>query len=261
MKYLLLLSVFCLSALGASAQQDNSYASLQLRLSNNKNIAIDIDGKFINKQTTSLILDGLNPGTHEITVYSVNDRGTRTKRIYTGHLRFAGNMRYEGFVDVRSRILNLASHPLEEENQPQVNQNSVPVQAEPVPENTTPQEPQSEDVTQPAEGSFPHGKGNTSSSQAQHDFSRKSMDDLKKRVDKKLTDTDKEKLMKSAVEGQDIYTSQVREMLNWLMFESSRLDFAKWAYSYVKDTGNYSQLANVFTESDSKKDFAKSINR
>lgn len=264
MKNLLFLPVFYFAFFSASAQAEN-VASLQLRLSNDRNIAIDIDGQFINRQTTSLTLDGLSAGRHKITVFSVNARGNRAKRIYTGHLRFNANTRYEGFVDVRSRILNLAAHPVVVANQAEQNQNNVPEVPSPAPANITPQqstEPsQMDEELQPAVGSFPKGRSGMNTQQAQHAFSRTSMDNLKKAIAKNQTDTDKEKLLKASVEGQDIYTSQVREMLDWLMFESSKLDFAKWAYSYVKDTENYNALTDVFSESTSKKDFAQFINR
>lgn len=262
MKPLFLFIFFCLLGLNSSAQQA-SYSSLQLRLSNNKNIAIDIDGKFINRQTTSLTLDGLNSGTHKITVYAVNERGNRMKRIYTGHLRFSGSTRYEGFVDTRNRILNLAAHPLQSPTPLENNENgptNTPLQQPTNQATTPPQEPTSQnDDDMPAVGSFPQGRGNVG--QAHMDFSGAKMQQLKQTVTQKQTDTEKLKLLKNAVEGEDIYTAQVKEMLSWLDFESSRLDFAQWAYSYVRDSGNYAKLAEQFHQKSNKQAFLKSIDR
>jgi hypothetical protein len=42
-------------------------------------------------------------------------------------------------------------------------------------------------------------------------------------------------------------------MLDWLTFEGSRLEFAKWAYTRVSDRTNYGQLKTKFSFLSSKK--------
>jgi hypothetical protein len=44
-----------------------------------------------------------------------------------------------------------------------------------------------------------------------------------------------------------LLTSQVKEIMLLFTFEQTRLDFAKFAYVYKYDTGNYYQVNDAFT--------------
>jgi hypothetical protein len=85
------------------------------------------------------------------------------------------------------------------------------------------------------------------------------MEDLRSRVAARITDSDKEKLMKTALDGRTVTTDQVRDMLGWLSFDDTKLDFAKWAYSSVSDRQNYWKLEDAFSFSATKDEFNKSI--
>ncbi len=85
------------------------------------------------------------------------------------------------------------------------------------------------------------------------------LNDLKNRADDRITDTEKLKLMKSVLEQRAYYSVQVRTMMDWLAFESSKLDFAKWSYERALDKQDYWKLEDVFTFSSSKDEFNQYI--
>ena len=95
--------------------------------------------------------------------------------------------------------------------------------------------------------------------EAQHVCSESDVNDLKARVNDRVTDIEKMKLMKSVLDSRNVNSTQVREMMSWLAFESSRLDFAKWAYSRAVDKQDYWKLEDAFTFSSSKDEFNEYI--
>jgi hypothetical protein len=108
-------------------------------------------------------------------------------------------------------------------------------------------------------GSYPRGRDDNGTLNNGSTFSQRDMEDLRSRVTSRITDSDKEKLMKTALDGRSPSTSQVREMLGWLSFDDTKLDFAKWAYSSVADRQNYWKLEDAFSFCATKDDFNKYI--
>jgi hypothetical protein len=84
---------------------------------------------------------------------------------------------------------------------------------------------------------------------------------LRSLVKDRVTDTDKEALLKKELEDRGLRTAQVRDMLGWLSFETTRLDFAKWAYNQVIDRDIYRHLEDVFSFDGSKEEFRKLARR
>ena len=80
-------------------------------------------------------------------------------------------------------------------------------------------------------------------------------------VQARTTDPDKGMLLERELDGKVLRTAQVREILGWLSFESTRLGFAKWAYGKVSDPEQYRTLEDVFVFSSSKEEFREAINR
>lgn len=75
---------------------------------------------------------------------------------------------------------------------------------------------------------------------------------LRKSVSEKITDTDKQKLMQQYLNSKKMSSSQVGEMLDWLTFEGSKLEFAKWCFQNVTDPNNYLLLKSKFSFTSSK---------
>ncbi len=84
-------------------------------------------------------------------------------------------------------------------------------------------------------------------------LSANEMNQLSLAVKERITDTDKQKLMQQDLENKIMSTAQISIMLDWLTFEGSRLEFAKWAYPRVSDRTNYGQLKAKFSFLSSKK--------
>jgi hypothetical protein len=86
------------------------------------------------------------------------------------------------------------------------------------------------------------------------------MDKLQVKVNNKITDTDKQKLLETLLAKQTVSTAQVSTIMGWLNFESSRVAFAKWAYSIVVDKRNYQSLGKQFTYQSSRDELNSYIN-
>ena len=240
---------------------DQNYSLLKLSLSDHSTIAVSLDGRYINQRTMSLTLDGIEPGTHRVTVYRVN-WGWPPRRIFTGTLNIEPNTENYGVVDVRRRMLSLKTihlnnpyqepAPLPKDDQPAIGNNDQ--------RNDNQGNASDNSGIQPGFGSFPKGRpGVTQSTRELQVLSPSDMNDLQTRVEKLKTDTDKESLMKTVLEKRGVNTTQVRAMLSWFTFESTRLDFAKWAYSHTSDRQNYWKLTDVFEYSSSKDELNKMI--
>ena len=255
---------------------------LKLRLSDRTPIAVNVDGRYINRQTTSLTLDGLRPGLHRVEVYSTDGYRSRPMRIYTGNIRLEAGTVNIAMVDVYRRALRMRIRPMDEqkdrayadnssrgsvddnsdyddrdahENYPQNDRNNDNGREE-----DSDNENHNDRSTDEGYGSYPYGRNKDNHvNNAGNILTQRDMDGLHTRVSKRITDSDKESLMKSELESRSAYTDQVREMLRWFSFESTRLEFAKWAYSHVADQQNYRKLEDAFDFNASKKEFNDSI--
>lgn len=71
------------------------------------------------------------------------------------------------------------------------------------------------------------------------------------------TDTKKLELLKKELQAKKYTKEQLVAMFDWLSFESSRLDLAKWSYSRIIDKENYIYVADLFEYESTKEDFNK----
>lgn len=70
---------------------------------------------------------------------------------------------------------------------------------------------------------------------------------LKSSVESKSFEDSKLSTMKSAAKNKCLTATQVKDLMMLLTFEESRLDFAKFAYDYTYDQGNYYVVNDAFT--------------
>ncbi len=271
MKRMLTLTMVLMAiSLVAFAQRDE-IATLQLRLSDGGYIAVKLDGRYIARNTTRLTLDGIQPGLHRVSVYRDFGRATRPRRLFTATLRLRPNTFNDGVVQVRRRSLQLRTVSTNDEvfrgnfQDGFRDQMRAPDERYQGPGDDRYDRRPSEnpdynpDGDRQGYGSYPHGRRDRDNPYTTRIFNDRDMDDLRKRVADRMMDDDKEKLMENVVRDRGVSTAQVRQMLGWLTFESTKLTFAKWAYPFVTDRRNYWKLEDAFTFESSKTEFSNAI--
>jgi Domain of unknown function (DUF4476) len=237
MRQLLVLLFAGASFIGADAQ-----SMLKVRLSDGSPINVAVDYRYFNKKGTSITVGDLPPGRHFVQIYfaSENRRGRRYEEVI-----------YEGKVKTHvGGIILLTYDP--ETRQVQMDEQDMDAYM-----NGQPQ--QGQEAQQPAQNDMPAndgGNGNYGSNENTAPGASPAptgtledarIDNLKTRVAAKSTDTEKMKELKDAL-GNDTYTTyQVGSMMDWFSFESTKVDFAKWAYAKTVDKDYFTDLESKLT--------------
>jgi len=268
MKKILTTLVFLLAGISFAMAMPGPRSMLRLRLSTGGQIMVTIDDRVYDKHAPSLTIGDLPPGRHRIKVYEYrpyrNSKGGRAELVYTSTIKVKPNMFAYGTVDVADGTLRLFSRDLDDyyahrdeydrdyygSDRPPYNDNG---------DNGYNNNNGYNDNTPGGQYNDNNGynddRGNDNGGYNRNMLSSRDMDDLRARVNDRITDTDKEKLMKSVLDNRSYTTDQVRAMMGWLSFESTKLDFAKWAYDHVSDRRNFWKLESEFSFSSSKDEF------
>ncbi|HOZ81515.1 MAG TPA: DUF4476 domain-containing protein [Bacteroidia bacterium] len=90
---------------------------------------------------------------------------------------------------------------------------------------------------------------------APQDFS-----ELKQSISSKSFEDSKMTIAKQVLRNNCLFTSQVKDLMGLFTFEESKLDFAKYAYDYTYDIGNYFKVNDMFTFESSIDDLNNYIN-
>jgi hypothetical protein len=71
--------------------------------------------------------------------------------------------------------------------------------------------------------------------------------DLKNTISSKTFEDSKMTIAKQVLQNNCPLTSQVKDLMGLFTFEGTKLDFAKYAYDYTYDVGNYYKVNDQFT--------------
>lgn len=74
-----------------------------------------------------------------------------------------------------------------------------------------------------------------------------SFSELKQSISSKTFEDSKMTIAKQVLRDRCLIASQIKEICQLFTFEENKLDFAKFAYGYVYDKGNYFKINDVFT--------------
>ena len=69
----------------------------------------------------------------------------------------------------------------------------------------------------------------------------------KQSIEAKSFDSSRLTLAKQIIKNNRLQSSQIREIMELMTFESSKLEVAKYAWNRVRDKGNYYKLNDAFT--------------
>jgi len=226
----------------------NNPGVLRVRLADNYPITLALDGRYFEKHGTRLTIGDLPPGRHYIKIYTYTATGngkSRAHLVYEGKIKVLAN-------DVTNLIYNSTTGDIhlfagndDDYNEPEENvMRNRKMEPDMAAGNTTstPAAPDTMRKVIPADVTKPNLPAITA-------------DALNKagiKINKLVTDTDKLKELQSIMLKKAFTTNQLQLMLTWLSFETSRVEFAKWAFEHTLDKENYSQIAEHFKYQDSK---------
>jgi len=238
MKHLTLLSLLLAAVISCASAQ----SMLKVRRADNERLNVAVDGRYFNKTGTSVTVGDLPPGRHRFTIYAAQQdrRGRgREEAVYSGKI-----VTIPGYVTIVTYDPNSGEVTSQDQdiesfrrnmpsagdgagaygrNAPQVNNNGNDYG------NDNKYIDQSTPVASPvAAGTLTDSKIN----------------DLKAKVGEKKTDTEKWNMLKEELKNETETTDQVAAIMDWFNFESTKVDFAKWAYPNTVDKENFPNLEN-----------------
>ncbi|HXS37513.1 MAG TPA: DUF4476 domain-containing protein [Flavipsychrobacter sp.] len=241
MKKLFLLIIMVLGAVPELFAQ----GLVRVSLSDNSPVMIAVDGRYYKKHGRSVTVGDLPEGKHRIKIYAYSSSGRRgggnADLVYEGKIHVEDGVLLDCVADVQSGDITISKG---DPNTYAYNTAPPP----PPPVNST-----GNDVYSNGNNSQPANYPGT--------ISQSEVNRLQKKVNDKLTDTDKLKLMKSSLNTKSLSTEQVSVMMTWLNFEASKVDFAKFAYGQTVDPQNYSSLENSFSYNSSKQELENYIQK
>lgn len=92
-----------------------------------------------------------------------------------------------------------------------------------------------------------NGNGNGYGNNYMPSMSAQQFDQLKYAIGSKSFDSSKLQVAKQAIGSNYLSAAQVKELMELMTFESTRLELAKYAYSHTVDKQNYYLVNNAFT--------------
>lgn len=285
MKKIITTLVVLIAVISSAMAMPGGSSMLRLRLSTGGQIMVEIDGRRYDRHGASLTIGDLPPGRHRIKVYEYrsyrDSRGGRADLVYTSTIRIQPNSFAYGTVDVNRSMLRLYTKDMDEyyAHRNDYDRDSYG--------DDRSYNDGYDNGSNPGggynydngggynNGGYNNNNGNSNNNGYNNDgygddrgygndrggynnrnmLSNRDIEDLRTRVADRITDTDKEKLMKSVLDNRSCTTDQVRTMMSWLSFESTKLDFAKWAFDKAADSRNYWKLESEFSFSSSKDEF------
>jgi hypothetical protein len=235
----------CSTFTGAFAQ-----SMLKVRLADSSQFNISVDGRYFNRRGTSITVGDLPPGPHSLRIFALSvDRRGR------GH----EDVVFDGRVKTHNGMATLFVYDY---NSDQVDETEQDMNNFPAPPPHSNGQRFRDQYVDDGDNNGAGGYNNNSSNNnynnngnggqppaapvATGTLTQAKMDDLKAQVAAKETDVTKTALLKDALKDEKITTSQVSDIMDWFLFESSKVDFAKWAYPITVDHDNYASLENKF---------------
>jgi hypothetical protein len=215
---------------------------LKIRVNDQAPILVKIDARYFNEEARVITVDNITPGRHRLKVFLATPQGFSSRALlYDGYVRIDPGTVNNVLVDRIRRTIRIQTRMIDESGETDVHYPNDPIDR----------------------SKYPRHNNEQTKDRGRYDewpLSTGEMNDLRSRVEGRITDTDKLKLLKTALAERRYTTDQVRTMMSWLNFESSKLDLGKWAYANVTDRRNYWKLESEFTFDSTKEEFGEFVN-
>jgi len=217
---------------------------MKVRVADNRPINLWIDGRYFSKRGTSVTVGDLPTGMHMLKIYSIAQtrKGKAYQEvIYHGKVRTYRDMitmlyndPYTAKIEAKEEYISdyVKDHPPTKMGEWNGEQGGV-AKGQYNDDESTKRDGQSgaSPVTSGISGTLTDTK----------------VDKLKTKVTAKKIDTERMNLLKDELNSETFTTGQVGVIMGWLGFESSKVEFAEWAYPKTVDKELYSELLTILT--------------
>lgn len=263
-------AIITLLLAGGGCATAEAQSAIKVRLTDERPINVAVDGRYFNKRGTSVTVGDIPAGYHSIRIFASRYTrwgGTSEEKIYEGRVTTHNGSITTFTLDARSgevylqdrdmdnmRPMPPAGQPLangysgtynergdnNNNNQGQYNNNTYNTlppadNNTAAPDNVNDNQPPSSPVASPVSddeiGTLTDSK----------------LDKMKTKTAAKKTDTEKLKLVQDDLKKEKVSTNEIGVMMDWFSFESTKTEFAKWAYSIAVDKERYSELVGKLT--------------
>ncbi len=248
MKYPVLIAAFLLLLVGSVHAQ----SQLKIRLADNGRFNVSVNGRYFDRRGTSVTVGDLPPGRHKVKIFRmVYDRWGRSfnNLVYTGWVntdyKMVTYLTYDPYIRAaRIREVPFGNTP-ERVNpgEPDSHYNEGYPEPEPDVKSSVavPDKPAEKPKNDMAASPVPTGSLTDEKAKA-----------IKDKVAGKKTDTEKFNLIRSELAGATFTTIQVCVFMDCFLFESTKVDFAKWAYKNTADKEFFSDVVAKLSLKESK---------
>jgi hypothetical protein len=219
MKKFITIVLFSIFAIAAFAQYGHRESRLYLKLRDNSPFSVKLDGRFYDNFNDRFRIGHLQPGWHKLAVFQRNINGG-SRMVYRGNIEIPECSKVYAVINRHNNLEIIKIIPIDHGGGNGYNNNN-------------------------------YNNNNNYSYQPEVTLN---MQQLRFSLDKASFESDKLSIAKQAVRTNGVYSDQVLEILNFFNFESSRLDFAKYAYRFCADQNNYYTINNGFTFNSSIRD-------
>jgi hypothetical protein len=247
-------SVMVLLALSFSFSGAWAQSMLKVRLADSSQFNVSVDGRYFNRRGTSITVGDLPPGEHRLKIFQ-----TQLDRWGRGHEAVV----FEGRVKTHEGMATLFGYDIDRD---QVTETEQDMSAFPAPPPAHQNGQRFRDQNYDA-GNYGNGGNGSNNGYSNNNYNNNGyggsqqssappaepstvtdakMDDLKTATAAKATDIEKTNLLKDELKNDKISTAQIGVIMDWFIFESSKVDFAKWAYPITVDKNAFPDLENKF---------------
>ena len=273
-----LLVILVLSASGITPSMAQSM--LKVSLSDRTPINVSLDGRYFNKTGQSVTVGDLPPGRHALKIYETyQDRHGRAVQdvVYQGNVTTAN-----GMVTLFTYEVTNGGFSIDDQDMSTYSANTQPMNNQGngggadnnggnYNNNGNNNNNNGNYNNQPQTNNYDQNNNNgnyNNSNNGAPVASPVSADEiatltdgkiakLKTKVAGKAADTQKLIVLKDALGSEKFTTDQLTDMMSWLIFESSKVEFAEWAYPNTTDKENFSNLDSKFSYKTSQDELDK----
>lgn len=264
----------------------NAQSMLRVGLADRTPVTVSVDGRYFNKRGETVTVGDLPQGRHYIKIYAIsNTSGDKAYQqiVYEGRVRtYRGQLTlmtcdsYNGTAVTSQEPMGYAMNGTpngpESYNNQKLNNydtrdnygNSGTGNMDTQPNNQ--EQPGTGNSEEPKEvyDDLPAGTPlaspvaspvNSDETKATTTAGGSKLDKIKKKIVAKNTDTERMEAAKESFKKEKLTTTQVCTVMDWFSFESSKVEFAEWAYPNVSDKQNYSKVKSKITNKTYKDEF------